>query len=430
MESKQPGFFAITGARVIDPASGLDDVRTVIVRDGRIAGVERSSDAPSGAVHIDGRGSWLTPGFVDLHVHLREPGQEYKETIATGALAAVAGGFTTVIAMPNTKPAIDNAALVRFVREKSEAAGLAKVLPSGAITIGQKGEQLTEFGDMRNAGAVCITDDGRPVASAGVMRRALEYATLFDLPVMVHEEEPSLSGGCMHEGEVSLRLGLKGIPSSAEDVMVHRDIVLAEKAGAHLHIAHISTAGSVRAVREAKARGLKVTSEATPHHFTLTDAAVEGYDTNAKMAPPLRAEEDRLAVIEGLQDGTIDAIATDHAPHAVVDKETEFDHAANGIIGLETALGLTLKLVKNGTLSVHRAIELLTSGPSKAFRLDAGTLRVGAAADLVLFNPDATWTVRAERIRSKSKNTPFLGWELPGVVMRTFVDGREVFKGG
>jgi dihydroorotase len=424
---KATGLFALVGARVIDPASGVDGERTVLVRDGRIAGVELPGALPSGVQVIDVRGVWLTPGFIDLHVHFREPGEEHKETIATGALSAVAGGFTTVVAMPNTKPVIDNAALVRFVLRKSEEAGLARVLPSAAITIGQKGEQITEFGDLFEAGAVCLTDDGRPVASAGVMRRALEYSTLFDLPVMVHEEEPSLSGGCMHEGDVSIRLGLKGIPSAAEDVMVHRDIVLAEMTGARLHIAHISTLGSVRAVREARARGIKVTAEATPHHFTLTDKAVENYETNAKMAPPLRAELDRLAVVEGLKDGTIDAIATDHAPHAVVDKESEFDRAANGIIGLETALGLTLRLVDRGELSALRAIELLTSGPARAFSLQAGSLKAGAAADITIFAPDQRWTVRADRIRSRSRNTPFLGWELQGRVLRTFVGGREVY---
>ena len=397
MNPDQSELLVIVGARVLDPASGLDGLRTIVVRDGRIAGIENPGTVPSGARVIDAQGLWAAPGFIDLHVHFREPGEEHKETIATGAKSAAAGGFTTVIAMPNTKPPIDNAALVRFVRQKSEAAGLARVLPSAAITLGQKGEQITEFADLRDAGAVCLTDDGRPVANAGLMRRALEYSTLVDLPVMVHEEEPSLSGGCMHEGDVSLRLGLKGIPSAAEDVMVHRDIVLAEMTGARLHIAHISTAGSVRAVREAKARGIKVTSEATPHHFSLNHHAVEHYDTNAKMAPPLRAEADRLAVVEGLRDGTIDAIATDHAPHATVDKESEFDHAANGIIGLETALGLTLRLVHTGALPLLRAIELLTSSPARAFSLEGELSGRGRRPIWRCSDPEATWTVRPER---------------------------------
>lgn len=428
MSAAIPETFALVGARVIDPASGLDAERTVVVRDGRIAGIELPGELPAGLHVVDASGMWITPGFIDLHVHLREPGEEHKETIETGARSAAAGGFTTVVAMPNTKPAIDNAALVRFVRRKSDEAGSARVLSSAAITLGQKGAQLTEFGDLREAGAVCFTDDGRPVADAGIMRRALEYALVVDLPVMVHEEEPSLSGGCMHEGETSLRLGLKGIPSSAEDVMVYRDIVLAEAIGARLHIAHISTEGSVRAVREAKARGVKVTAEATPHHFTLTDEAVKGYDTNAKMAPPLRGERDRLAVIEGLRDGTIDAIATDHAPHALVDKEVEFDRAANGVVGLETALGLTLRLVDQGELTLMQAIERLTIGPARAFKLDLGALHVGAVADLVVIDPKAEWTVRPEKLLSRSKNTPFGGWTLRGVVRRTFVAGREVHR--
>lgn len=421
--------FALVGGRVFDPASGLDAERTVIVRDGRIAGVERPGDLPSDVEVIDVRGCWVTPGFVDLHVHLREPGQEHKETIATGAKSAVAGGFTTVVAMPNTRPPIDNAALVRFVKRKSDEAGLAKVLPSASITLGQKGEKICEYGELREAGAVCLTDDGLPVARSDVMRRALEYATMVDLPVMVHEEEPGLSGGCMHEGSVSVKLGLRGIPAAAEDVMVLRDVVLAEMTGARLHIAHISTRGSVEAVRQAKAKGLMVTSEATPHHFTLVDSDVGNYDPNFKMAPPLREAADREAVIEGLADGTIDAIATDHAPHATVDKEVEFEKAANGVTGLETALGLTLKLVQAGRLSPMKAIELLTWGPARIFSLDCGTLRVGAAADITVFRPEATWTVRREKMFSKSRNTPFHGWELPGPIVYTFVDGREVFRG-
>lgn len=421
--------FAIVGGRVIDPASGTDAERTVVVRDGRIASVEAPGALASGVRTVDARGAWVTPGFVDLHVHLREPGEEHKETIATGSRAAVAGGFTTVVAMPNTRPPVDTAALVAMVRRRGEEAALARVLPSAAITVGQKGEQITEFADLRDAGAVALTDDGRPVANAAVMRRALEYARSVDLPVMVHEEEPSLSGGCMHEGEVSLRLGLRGIPAAAEDVMVLRDLALAELTGGRLHIAHISTAGAVRAVREAKARGVRVTAEATPHHFTLTDERVGAYDAQAKMAPPLRPPADRDAVVEGLRDGTIDAIATDHAPHATVDKEVEFERAANGIVGLETALGLTLQLVRAGKLSPARAVELLSWGPARIFNLGGGTLHPGAPADVVVFNPDATWTVEPSRFFSKGRNTPFAGLQLPGVVLRTFVAGREVFSG-
>lgn len=424
----QPLSFAIAGARVLDPASGLDGERTVVVIDGRIASIEPAGTRPTGLSVIDARGLWLLPGFVDLHVHLREPGDEHKETIETGARSAAAGGFTTVVAMPNTRPAIDNAALVRFVKRKSDEAGLARVLPSAAITMGQKGESLTEFVELAQAGAVCFTDDGRPVANAGVMRRALEYALLVDLPVMVHEEEPSLSGGCMHEGDVSVRLGLKGIPGAAEDVMVHRDIVLAQMTGARLHVAHISTAESVRAVRDAKARGVRVTAEATPHHFSLTHDAVEGYDTHAKMAPPLRTEADRVAVLEGLADGTIDAIATDHAPHATVDKEIEFDRAANGIVGLETALPLTLEAVRSGGITLMRAIDALTAAPCRIFGLPGGRIAPGVAADLVLVDPAAKWTFDPAKAYSKSRNSPFAGRAFEGRVARTFVEGREVYK--
>jgi len=418
--------FAIVGARVIDPDSGLDGERTVVVDAGRIVALETPGPLSADLPVVEARGQWLLPGFVDLHVHLREPGEEHKETIATGARSGAAGGFTTLVAMPNTKPVIDTAALVQFVLKKSAEAGYARVLPSAAITRGQKGESLAEFVELAEAGAVCFTDDGRPVANAGVMRRALEYSLLVGKPVMVHEEEPALSGGCMHEGDVSVRLGLKGIPGAAEDVMVHRDIALARLTGAHLHVAHISTAESVRAVREARARGIHVTAEATPHHFALTHEAVRGYDTHAKMSPPLREEEDRLAVLEGLADGTIDAIATDHAPHAVVDKEVDFDHAANGIVGLETALSLTLEAVRSGALPLHRALAALTSAPAGLFGLPYGRIAVGAAADLVLVDPAREWTFDVRRSYSKSRNSPFDGRRFTGQVMRTFVDGRQV----
>lgn len=428
MRQKHRGRFALVGGRIIDPASGVDGPRTVWVEDGRIVGVEQPGALPSDAIAVDCSGCWVLPGFVDLHVHLREPGDEHKETIATGARAAVAGGFTTVVAMPNTKPVIDSAALVEFVLRKSDEAALARVLPSAAVTVGQKGELITQMAELAEAGAVLFTDDGLPIANAGVMRRALEYATLADRLIMVHEEEPTLSGGCMHEGDVSLRMGLKGIPSAAEDVMVHRDVELAALTGGRVHIGHLSTKQSVRAVRDAKQRGLPVTAEATPHHFTLTHEAVEGYATFAKMAPPLRTAEDVEAVIEGLVDGTIDAIATDHAPHATVDKEVEFEKAANGIIGLETAFGLTMKLVHEGRLSEKRAVELLASAPAQLIGLPAGTLAVGALADIAVVRPDVEWTVDRSTFQSKSDNSPFMGTTLRGAVERTFVGGVEVWR--
>lgn len=428
MRKQHRGRFALVGGRVIDPASGVDGERTVWIEDGRIASVEAPGALASDAQTIDCTGCWILPGFVDLHVHLREPGEEHKETIETGARAAVCGGFTTVVAMPNTKPVIDSAALVEFVLQKSDEAGLARVVPSAAVTVGQKGELITQMAELAEAGAVLFTDDGRPVANAGVMRRALEYATLVDKPIMVHEEEPTLSGGCMHEGDVSLRMGLKGIPAAAEDVMVLRDVELAALTGGRVHIGHLSTAQSVRAVRDAKARGLPVTAEATPHHFSLTHEAVDGYDTFAKMAPPLRTAADVEAVIEGLVDGTIDAIATDHAPHATVDKEVEFNRAANGIIGLETAFGLTMKLVHEGRLSAVRAVELLATAPAKLVGLPAGTLAPGAAADVAVVRPDAQWTVSPASFQSKSRNSPFVGATLKGAVERTYVGGLEVWR--
>lgn len=428
MRQEHRGRFALVGGRVVDPANGVDGERTVWVEDGRIVGIEPRGATPSDAVVIDCAGALVLPGFIDLHVHLREPGEEHKETIATGAKAAVAGGFTTVVAMPNTRPVLDTAPLVEFVRRRGEEAGLARVLPSAAVTVGQKGELITQMAELADAGAVLFTDDGRPIANAGVMRRALEYATLVGRPIMVHEEDPHLSGGCMHEGDVSLRLGLKGIPAAAEDVMVLRDVELAALTGGRVHIGHLSTAVSVWAVREAKKRGLPVTAEAAPHHFTLTHEAVEGYNTFAKMAPPLRRQEDVEAVIEGLADGTIDAIATDHAPHATVDKEAEFDRAANGIIGLETAFGLTMKLVHEGRLSLRRAVELLATEPARLIGVNAGTLSVGAPADMTVVYPDREWTVTNASFQSKSHNSPFVGTRLKGQVARTFVGGIEVWR--
>ncbi|AKU91023.1 dihydroorotase [Vulgatibacter incomptus] len=425
----QSELFLVNG-RLLDPATGVDGVRTVHVVDGRIRSI--SADLPSntqGVKVIDCAGKLVLPGFIDLHAHLREPGEEYKETILTGARSAVAGGFTAVVAMPNTRPPIDNAHLVRFVLDRAAEAGLARVYPSGAISKGQEGKDLAEIGDMVQAGAVCITDDGRPVMDPALMRRALEYAKTFDLPVMVHEEDLHLAaGGCMNEGAVSTRLGLRGSPNVAEDAMVLRDIELCALTGGRLHIAHLSTAGSVRAVRDAKRRGLRVTAEATPHHFTLTDEAVGTYDTRAKMCPPLRTQADVDAVLVGLADGTIDAIATDHAPHSAVEKDVEFERAANGIVGLETALPLTLALVRSGAISLMRAVELLSLGPAKAFGLPGGRVAEGEVADLAIVDPEAEWRVDPARFESKGRYTPFEGWTLRGRVDLTLVGGAIVYE--
>ena len=419
----------IEGGRVVDPASGVDGVRTVVVRDGKIAEVGERVERPRDARAIDARGKWVTPGFVDLHVHLREPGQEYKETVATGARAAVAGGFTTICAMPNTKPVNDNASVTELVLARAAAAGLARVLPVGCISRAHGGEDLAEYGELRAAGCVAVSDDGKPVVSSSLMRRVLEYARAFGLVVAVHEEDPALVGkGVMHEGAASTRLGLKGIPAAAEDVMVVRDLALLELTGGRLHVQHVSTKGAVRAIREAKKRGLAVTAEATPHHLALTDedVAASGYSTDFKMNPPLRSVEDVKAVGEGLADGTLDAIATDHAPHSAVEKDLEFDAAMNGIVGLETAFSVCLGLVRTGVLSERRLIEALTVGPARAFGLAAGTLARGAAADVAVLDPAAEWTVDPEKLHSKGKNTPWKGKRLPGRCVYTIVGGRIV----
>jgi len=419
----------LRGGRVIDPSRGVDEVADVVIRDGRIAGIGRNQGAPDGADVQDVTGCVVAPGLVDVHTHLREPGQEDRETIATGATAAAAGGFTAVCAMPNTDPPIDNQSAVGFVVKQGAAAGAARVYPIGAVSLGQRGEQLAEFGELVSAGAVAVSDDGHPVVSGQMMRTALEYARAFGIPVADHCEEPTLaSGGVMHEGLVSTRLGLKGIPSAAEEIMVARDILLAGHTGGHVHLCHMSTRGSVELIRRAKDAGVPVTAEACPHHFALTDAACEGYDTNAKMNPPLREAEDVAAVITGLKDGTIDAIATDHAPHHYDAKEREFDDAPFGIVGLETALGLGLRvLVDGGHLSLPDLLLRMSTIPARTFHLPGGTLAVGAPADVVVFDPAVRWTVDAARFRSKSRNTPFAGWELPGRVVRTLVEGRTVF---
>lgn len=420
----------LLNGRLLDPASGVDAKRTVLIQEGKIARIEAGMlEIPAGARVIDCEGKWIVPGLIDLHVHLREPGEEYKETIQSGAMSAAAGGFTAVVAMPNTKPVIDTAQLVRFVAEKGREAGRARVYPSGAVTKGQAGKVLAEIGEMREAGAVCLTDDGLPVMNPAVMRRALEYAKAFDLPVMVHEEDLHLAaGGCMNEGPVSTRLGLRGAPNVAEDAMVLRDIELCALTGGRLHIGHLSTAGAVQAVREAKRRGLPVTAEVAPHHFSLTDEAVEGYDTRAKMCPPLRSAADVEAILEGFADGTIDAIATDHAPHSAVEKDVEFEKAANGIVGLETALPLTLGLVRRGIIDATRAIDLLSAGPARCFSLPGGRISVGDVADVTVIDPDAVWVVDPRSFYTKGRYTPFEGWTLQGQASCTVVGGKIVHE--
>ncbi len=422
----------VRGARVIDPAAGRDEVADLLLVEGLVKGVGRGLGAPDGAEVLDAKGLVAAPGFVDLHVHLREPGREDVETIATGARAAAAGGFTSVCAMPNTDPVTDNQAAVGFIVRQAGLAGFARVYPIGAVSLGQKGEQLAEFGEMVGAGAVAVSDDGKPVATAHLMRTALEYALTFGIPVIDHCEDVTLSqGGAMHEGLTSTRLGLKGIPRSAEDVVVARDIALAEVTGGHVHFAHVSTAGAVRMIREAKGRGLRVTGEATPHHFTLTDAACEGYDTNAKMNPPLREGGDVEAVRAALADGTLDCVATDHAPHHYDAKEAEFDNAPFGVVGLETALGLGLsELVGMGVLTLPQLVQRMTAGPAAVAHLPGGTLRVGGPADVVVFDPEAEWTVEPARFFSKSRNTPFAGRRLRGTVRWTIVGGRIVHTAG
>ncbi len=421
----------IHGGTVIDPANNLEAARDLLIEDGLIRAIDKpGSFFDVGEAGIDANGLIVAPGFIDMHVHLREPGYEYKETVLTGAQSAVAGGFTAVACMANTNPVNDNGSVTRYIIEKAQEANLARVFPIGALSKRLQGEELAEIGEMVEAGAVAISDDGRPVMDANLMRRALEYCSMFKVPVSVHEEDLHLAaGGVMNEGPTSLRLGLKGIPNAAEDVMVARDIALARLTGGRLHIAHLSTRGAVALVRQAKAEGLAVTAEAAPHHFTLTEEAVEGYNTNAKMAPPLRLAEDIEALKEGLGDGTIDAIATDHAPHQRDEKEVEFDQAANGIVGLETALPLTLKLVRAKVLSLAEALSKLTVHPARILGLPYGTLSVGAPADVVLFDPARQWRLEPEKLRSKSKNTPFGGWELAGKVILTMVSGRVVYEG-
>jgi len=421
----------ISNARVIDPASRRNAVGDLFVRGGRMVAALSRAQRRS-ARRIDGRGLVACPGLVDIHVHFREPGQTHKETIGTGSRAAAAGGFTTVVCMPNTVPPADNAGTIQFIKDAVVRDAVVKIYPTGGITVGLKGQVLAPIGSLKRAGIVAITDDGDCVQSNELMRRALEYAKMFDLPLMDHCQDQSMTqGAVMNEGVVSTRLGLRGWPHAAEDLIVARDVILSELTGARVHLQHISSRHSVGLIRRAKARGVRITAEATPHHFTLTEEALVGYDTNFKMNPPLRTEADRRAIIAGLRDGTLDCIATDHAPHTDHEKDCEFDYAPNGIIGLETALAVSLEtLVRRGKFKLPQVVDLLTRRPAAILGLPAGTLVPGAAADICLFDPRKAWRYDARNGFSKSANSPWHGRTLTGRVVTTIVDGRVVFANG
>jgi dihydroorotase len=425
----------IEGGRVIDPANQRDGVFDVVIAEGRIVefrepGTARGDSGARPVRIFDARGKVVCPGFVDIHVHLREPGREDKETIATGTRAAARGGVTSVCCMANTMPVNDNQSVTEFILDRARRDGAVNVFPIGAISKGLQGEELAEIGELVGAGCVAVSDDGKAVMNAELMRRAFEYALMFGIPVIQHAEDVHLTGkGVMHEGLVSAGLGLKGIPAASEAVIVARDLILAELTGGRYHVAHVSTVEALDLIRQAKARGVAVTCEAAPHHFALSDQTVQSFDTNLKMSPPLRSERHVTALKTALADGTIDAIATDHAPHTIQDKEQEFDYAANGIVGLETAFGLTVTtLVDAGVLSLTQAIARLSWDPARIFRLPKGTLSVGADADVTIVDPAREWTVDVKRFASKSRNSPFHGWKLRGQVLATLVGGRPVWE--
>ncbi|MDO8723288.1 MAG: dihydroorotase [Syntrophales bacterium] len=429
----------LRGVRVVDPSRNIDGEMDLLIEGGKIAEIgkdiyksakESPKKSNTDVKIIDLQGMSAVPGLIDMHTHLREPGFEYRETIRTGSEAASHGGFTSVACMPNTNPVNDNRSVTEFIRRKAAGCDLVNVYPIAAISRGSEGVTMTEFRDLKDAGAVAFSDDGKPVTNSALMRRALEYASSLDMPVISHCEDVNLSaGGVVNEGLVSTELGLQGIPAMAEDVMVARDIILAEFTGATLHIAHVSTAGAVRLIREAKERGVRVTAETAPHYFSLTDEAAREFDTNAKVYPPLRSMEDVTAIKEGLRDGAIDAIASDHAPHAVTDKEVEFEYAASGISGLETSLALSLRLVTDGILTLNQLIEKMSTNPARILHIPKGTLRVGADADITVIDPGKVWTVEPQGLHSKGKNSPFLGWTLKGKAILTIVAGKIKYRG-
>jgi dihydroorotase len=422
--------YVIRGAHVVDPHNGVDARRDIALENGRVAAVEPSIDV-GGAATVDASGLFAFPGFVDAHVHLREPGYEYKETIATGTRAAAAGGFTSVACMPNTEPVNDNAEVTRYILDRAGREGVCRVFPVGSISKDLRGEELSEMGELAEAGCVAVTDDGRPVTSSLLMRRALEYANGFGLVVVSHcEDEDLAAGGCVNEGLTSAHLGLPAVPSEAEEIMVFRDLLLARRTGARLHLAHLSTRGSVDFLRWGKRLGLRVTGETAPHYFTLTDDAVRGFDARFKMNPPLRGIADVDAVQRAVSRETVDAIATDHAPHADDEKELEFEVAANGVIGLETSLALSLRLVHEGIATLPRMVAALTCGPARALGLPGGTLSPGAPADIVLVDLEAEYDVDPEAFFSKARNCPFAGMRVRGKVVRTIVGGKTVFHEG
>jgi dihydroorotase len=424
----------LRGGRIIDPSQQLDEQRDLLIERRVIAGLGKDltrAGGESDLTIVELEGKLVVPGLIDMHTHLREPGFEYKETIRTGSLAAAAGGFTSIACMPNTEPVNDNRSVTEFILRKARECEVVNVYPVAAVSKGSEGAVITEFADLRDAGAVAFSDDGKSVMNSGLLRRALEYAHSLGTLVISHCEDMDLAaGGAANEGVVATRLGLRGIPNIAEDLMVGRDIAIAEYTGTAVHIAHVSTAGAVKLIREAKRRGVKVTAEATPHHFTLTDEALRDYDTRAKVNPPLRTLADVRAVREGLEDGALDAIASDHAPHSTLEKDVEFDYAANGMIGLETSLALSLRLVEEGVLTLNQLLAKMSTNPAKILKIPKGTLKVGADADVTVIDPDEEWTVDVNRFQSRSRNTPFNGWRLRGRALFTIVGGDIKYRAG